>query len=229
MKIIVIGLGSFGSIVSVRLTELGHEVIGVDTSMERVEELKTKLSTAICLDSSNVESLSVLPISEVDLIVVAIGMDFAASVQSVAALRQSGAKRIIARTMSPLHTGVLQTLGVERVVFVEKDSAELFSQSLSLNGFISSYRVDAEHYVVQFTAPKSLVGKMISQTEIESGFNMQVITIKRSRQVKNLLGLVHSERAVMGVPTPEMVIEDGDIIVVYGRLRDYDTFTRSMK
>lgn len=229
MKVIILGLGKFGSVLAMRLTDMGHEVIGADVLMERVDAIKTKLQTAICLDPSKIESISMLPIREVDLVVVAIGDDFAASIQAVASLKQLGAVRIIARAMTVLHIGVLQTLGVERVIFVEKDSAELLAQSLSLSDFISSYRVDAEHYVLQFYAPKIIIGKHVAETDIESHFGLQVITIKRARQVKNMLGLVHSERAVTGIPTPDTVIQEGDIIVVYGKLSDYDAFVRSLK
>lgn len=228
MKIIVIGLGHFGTALSVRLTDMGHEVIGVDSALDRVDALKNRLSTTICLDAGNPDVISVLPIKDVDLVIVAIGVNFAASIQAVASLKQSGAKRILARATSALHLGVLQTLGVERVISVAKDAAEILAQSLSLSDFISSYRVDADHYVVQFTAPSAIVGKSIAESDIESRFGLQVITIKRYRNVKNLLGLVHSERAVTGIPTPDTVVQDGDIVVVYGRLRDYDDFVRSL-
>lgn len=229
MKIIVIGLGNFGSILSIRLTDMGHEVIGVDSVMENVNAMKTRLSTSIALDAGKIEALAALPIKDVDLIIVAIGTDFASSVQAVAALKQAGARRIIARGLSTLHIGVLQTLGVERVIFVEKDSAELLAQSLSLGEFISSYRIDAEHYVMQFTAPSSIVGSTVAQTKIEDGFKLRVITIKRMKQTTNILGLVHSERAVTEIAASDTVIESGDIIVVYGKLRDYDAFTRSLR
>lgn len=229
MKYIVIGLGNFGGVLAVRLTEMGHEVIGADSMASRVDALKDKLSTAICLDASKADAMSVLPLQQADAVLVAIGDNFAASVQAVAQLRQANVKRIIARAISILHIGVLQTLGVERVIFVEKDSAEILAQSLSLGEFISSYRVDSNHYVVQFTAPDQIVGKTLIDTGLEDRFSMEVITIKRSHQVKNLLGLVHSERAVTGKPLPETEILKGDIIVAYGTLKDYDLFTRSLR
>lgn len=229
MKVIVIGLGNFGSVLAVRLTGMGHEVIGVDEGIDRVEALRDKLSTTICLDGQHSESLSSLPLAQVDMVVVAIGNNFAASVQTVAALRQAGVKRIIARAISVIHIGVLQTLGVERVIFVEKDSAEILAQSLSMGEFMSSYRVDAEHYVVQFTVPKVLVGATIGQTKLDTQFALRVITIKRYKQIKNMLGLIHSERVVSDSISPETLLEEGDIIVAYGKLRDYDAFVLSLR
>lgn len=40
MKYIVIGLGRFGSNLASNLTQMGHEVIGIDNHKERLEELK---------------------------------------------------------------------------------------------------------------------------------------------------------------------------------------------
>jgi trk system potassium uptake protein TrkA len=42
MKYMIVGLGNFGSYLAKRLTELGHEVVGVDTSELKSSKLKTK-------------------------------------------------------------------------------------------------------------------------------------------------------------------------------------------
>lgn len=229
MKYIVIGLGNFGGLLSVRLTEMGHEVVGADSAKERVEALRDKLSTTICLDAGNPEALNALPLAQVDIVIVAIGESFAASVQAVAGLRQAGVKRIIARGLNQLHIGVLQTLGVERVIFPEKDGAEIFAQSLSLSGFVSSYRLDAQYYIFQFSVPKELVGRTIEALSLEKDHSLRLITIKRIRQTKSLLGLSHSERVVNDDYTPDSLIEDGDTLIIYGTLKAFDDFTRWLR
>ena len=229
MKYIVIGLGNFGSLVATRLTEMGHEVIGVDTSSERVRELADRLSMAVALDGRSAEALSSLPLADVDVVVVAMGEDFSSSVQIVAQLKRMGIKRIIARGLNPLHIGVLQTLGVERVVFPERDGAELLAQSLSMGEFLSSYRVDADHYVMQFTAPTAAVGRTIDQTQIESRYGLKVVAIKQTKQAHNILGLSHTERSVIGPISGSTPIEWGDILVVFGTLKAFDAFARSNK
>lgn len=227
MKYIVIGLGNFGSLVATRLTEMGHEVIGVDASSERVNELADRLSMAVVLDGKSAAALSSLPLSDVDVVVVAMGEDFSSSVQIVAQLKRLGIGRIIARGLNPLHLAVLQTLGVERVVFPERDGAELLAQSLSMGEFLSSYRVDSDHYVMQFFAPRSLEGLTIEDSGLESDYGLRVIAIKQSRQGRNLLGLVHTERSVIGPISDLTPIERGDILVVFGSLRGFDSFTRA--
>lgn len=228
MKYIVIGLGNFGGLLSTRLTDMGHEVIGVDTQRERVTALADKLSMTICLDGSSADALAALPLPDVNVVIAAIGENFAASVQTVAQLRKMGVKRIIARGLNPLHIGVLQTLGVERVVFPEKDGAEILSQSLSFSEFLSSYRVDSNHYIMQFAAPRVIVGKTIEQVGLEDDFNLRLITIKQSHEARNILGLTHSERTVIENATIQTPIQWGDILVIFGTLKAFDTFARSL-
>lgn len=228
MKYIVVGLGNFGGLVATRLTDMGHEVIGVDSHSERVAEFADRLSMSICLDGASADALSALPLSDVNVVIVAIGENFAASVQTVAQLRRLGVKRIIARGLNPLHIGVLQTLGVERVVFPEKDGAEILSQSLSFNEFMSSYRVDSQYYIMQFNAPKAIVGKTIEDTKMEANFGLKIITIKQTHEAHNILGLSHSERSVIGPVSDKTPIQWGDILVVFGTIKAFDLFSRSL-
>ena len=72
MKYIIIGLGNYGSVLAEELSALGHEVIGVDTNERRVDVLKDKIAT------------SVLPLKDVDVVIVAIGENFGASIRVVA-------------------------------------------------------------------------------------------------------------------------------------------------
>ena len=89
MKYIVIGLGNFGVSLAKQLAQNGHEVIGVDNSDLKVEEYKDAMTTTICLNSVEETALRSLPLNEVDAVVVAIGEDLAASVQTIALLKKN--------------------------------------------------------------------------------------------------------------------------------------------
>ena len=55
-----------------------------------VEAIKDYISTAYIIDSTDEISLSVLPLKNVDLVIVAIGENFGASIRTVALLKNSG-------------------------------------------------------------------------------------------------------------------------------------------
>ncbi len=49
MKYLIIGLGNFGASLAEKLTTQGNEVIGIDTSMNKVDAFKEKISHTICM------------------------------------------------------------------------------------------------------------------------------------------------------------------------------------
>ena len=75
MTYIVIGLGNFGVSLAERLTRMGHDVIGVDSDINLVEEYKNTISSTICLnltpllsDESHVALIVLMFVGRVGLI-----------------------------------------------------------------------------------------------------------------------------------------------------------------
>ena len=76
MKYIIIGLGNYGGVLAEELSVLGHEVIGVDTNEHRVDVLKDKIATSFIIDATDEQSLSVLPLKDVDVVIFFFGGDY---------------------------------------------------------------------------------------------------------------------------------------------------------
>ena len=107
MKYIIIGLGNYGHVLAEELSALGHEIIGADISESRVDSIKDKVATAFVIDATDEQSLSVLPVKSVDIVIVAIGENFGASIRVVALLKQKKVPRIFARAIDAVHKAVL--------------------------------------------------------------------------------------------------------------------------
>ena len=116
MRYLIIGLGIYGSNLARDLTDMGHEVIGADIRSANVEAVKDYISTAYILDSTDEPSLAALPLKNVDLVIVAIGENFGASVKTVALLRKLGIRKIYARAIDELHQSILEGLKVKRIL-----------------------------------------------------------------------------------------------------------------
>src|SRR5574344_2162887 len=86
MKYLIIGLGCFGQGLAESLIDIGHEVIGVDNNERRVDNMKDKITGAFILDATDNNSLSILPLNDVDVIIVAVGSDFGTSIKIVSLL-----------------------------------------------------------------------------------------------------------------------------------------------
>src|SRR5690606_36264603 len=116
MKCIVLGLGHFGRSLAIHLTELGHEVIGADKRIAIVEQLKDKITHTVCLDSTDKEAVTALPLRDSDAVIVAIGEDEGASLMTTALVKQLGVKRIIGRVVSDLQRTVMEAMDIDEYI-----------------------------------------------------------------------------------------------------------------
>ncbi len=196
MKYIIIGLGNYGGLIAEELTNLGHEVIGVDKDESRVEQLKDKMATSFILDATDSEALAILPLRSVDVVIVAIGENFGASVKAVALLKKSQVKHIYARAIDDVHRNVLEAFDLDSILSPEKEAARQLVQILDLKVAVESFRVDKSHYIIKFNTPKSLCGYTLGTVGLESQFKLKVITIIKATTSKNSIGATTLDRNV---------------------------------
>ncbi|WP_205502096.1 potassium channel family protein [Rufibacter psychrotolerans] len=227
MRYIVIGLGYFGSSLSIKLTEMGHEVIAVDKDMHKVETYKDRVTHTICMDASDFQALSTLPTADTDVVVVGIGEDFGASVMATAIFKQLSVKRLMSRAISPLHQTVLEAIGVDQIIRPEQESAERLAKILEMRGVIDSFDLTEDYNIIEAKVPDRYVGMTIAEANFRAKYQVNVLTILRSREARNLFGRVHHKPAVLGVVKAETVFEAGDILVVFGKIQDIDRLLHS--
>lgn len=82
------------------------------------------------IDATDEQSLSVLPLNSVDMVIVAIGENFGASIRVVAMLKQKQVKYIYARAIDGVHKAVLEAFGLEKILTPEEDAARSLVQLL---------------------------------------------------------------------------------------------------
>jgi trk system potassium uptake protein len=226
MKFIIFGLGDYGSVLSTRLTSLGQEVIGVDADSLKTEILKDVVSQTICLDSTNEQALATLPIRDCDYAIVAIGEDFASSVKTTALLKQAGVKYLASRAINPLHRKVLETLGVDRILHPENESASRFADSILLPEFINSFDISGDYKVVELRLNERYAGMLVSEVNLKERYSLILLTIIRAEKTKSIFGHDKKIKKAIGILTEDQKLEKGDHVVLFGRLKDLDNFVR---
>jgi trk system potassium uptake protein TrkA len=220
-KYIVIGLGNFGESLSKRLTESGHEVIGVDNSHSRVEKHKDEITSTIQLDACDVNALKMLPLNDADAVIVAIGEDFGASVMATALLKQLKVRNLISRAINPLHYAVIDAIGVHQILRPEKDSAERFANNLEFKGAISSFRVDDEHIILEMPVAPIYFGHNLKEANLKDRFDLQLIAVKRRVKAVPVFGKQSDEYEVLEDVHFDLVLTENDVFVLYGRLSSF--------
>ncbi|KOF02321.1 potassium transporter TrkA [Roseivirga seohaensis subsp. aquiponti] len=226
MKYIIVGLGNFGASLAEKLTAQGNEVIGVDTSMSKVDSFKEKISHTICMDATDEFTVSGLPLKDTDIVIIAIGEDQGSNVMVTALFKNLEVKRLISRAINPLHEKVLKALGVDEIVHPEQETAERWAKKLCMNNVVDSYELGEDYSIIEANVPEEHIGQTIQEVRFRENFDLLVLTTIKPTKVKSVLGKSKIEQKVQGVASASLVLEKDDILVLYGANKDLRRFLK---
>lgn len=222
MKFIIIGLGNFGASLCIKLMEDGHEVIGVDKSITRVNSLQDKITHSVCMDTTDESSIQTLPMADTDYVIIGIGEDTGASIMTTALLKKYCSKKIISRAISDLHQTVLEAMGIEEILHPEADTARRLASRFMIKGALVSFSLDDEFDIIEAEVPESYVGMTIQQAKFREQHHINIVTIIRKRRRRSILGNWQTIQEVIGVVSPNTVLEPHDILVIFGKADDIE-------
>ena len=206
-SVLLIGVGRFGQHVARKLNDLGHEVMAVDSSEERVESVLPFVTNAQIGDSTNREFLRDLDIRSFDACIVTIGENFQSSLETADLLKELGAKKVIARASRGVQEKFLLRSGADEVVYPEKQLAAWTAIRCTSDHILDYIELDEEYSLFEITIPDSWDGKSILQLDL------------RKRYGINVLGLRTSGRLHMTI-TPDTVLSRENSILILGRPKE---------
>jgi len=175
----VIGLGRFGSAMAATLAELGQEVIGIDSSEDRVRNMADVVGQTIELDATDERALRSAGIQDVDVAVISIGENIEASLLVVMQVMGLGVKEIIAKAVTPLHGKILQRLGVSRVIYPEREMAVRVAHSLVVPNVLDYIELSRDFSIIELPAPAVFVGRTLKDINLRQRYGLQLVAIKR--------------------------------------------------
>jgi trk system potassium uptake protein TrkA len=213
----VIGLGRFGYSIAKTLAEHKCEVIAIDKDEDRVKKMADFVTYAVQLEAMDEKSLRSVGVSNVDIAVVSIGENLEASILVVMILKEMGIKHIIAKAVTRLHGKVLENLGVDRVVYPERDMAIRIAHTLIHPNIVEQLELSPEYSIVELPAPDIFVGKSLKDMKLRSEYGANLIAIKR----KVMEAGVEQEKWNVN-PHPTDVVHRGDLLVLVGRNVDLE-------
>lgn len=228
MRYLIIGLGIYGSNLARDLSDMGHEVIGADNRKANVDAIKDYISTVYLIDATEESSLSMLPLNNVDLVIVAIGENFGASIKVVAMLKKMKVKHIYARAIDTLHESILQGFDIDRIITPEQRAARDLTNELGLGTAVHSMAVDATHFVMKFRVPRYFVGLHYQDIDMERNYKMKLIAVTRDRKETNLLGIKQNIPVVIDHTEPDIIVEESDTLTCFGSKESYNMLAKEL-
>lgn len=209
-SVVVIGLGRFGRAVAQSLSQLGHDVLGIDENADLVQELSGKLTHVVQANTTNVETLRQLNVASFQHGVVAIGSDLEASVLSVLALSELGVPDIWAKAVSERHGKILERTGAHHVVYPEVTMGERVAH-LVTSKIIDFIEFDDDFAIAKTRAPAEVLNKTLAESELRRVYNVTIVGIKRP-----------GEDFTYG--RPDTLVRPGDLLIVAGPTRQVEAF-----
>ena len=202
---IVVGVGSFGFNVATELTELGHEVLVIDSSGKKIEQIKDKVTQAVTADVKNREALSKIVSNDVDAAIVSLGDSMEASALTVLYLKESGVKRIIVKAMNDDHGKLLESMGATEIIYPEKDMAIKTALKLNSPNILEYFPFTSGIIIQEIAPPKKFISKSLKELDLINKYGIQVIAIKELVPEK-----------VIFIPKADFIIKDSDILIMIG-------------
>lgn len=210
-QFVIIGLGRFGSSLGRELVQLGYEVLGVDKDDEAVQEMSSVLTYAVAAESTDEETLRSLGVRNFDCGVVAIGDDIQASILTAIILKDLGVKKVVAKAISELHGRVLEKIGVDRVVYPERDMGIRVAHQLVSPNLLDYIELSKEYTIAELAVPKCLDGKSLHDLNPRARFGCSIVAI-------NKIG------GIIIAPTATDVLTESDVMVIIGTNEQIEQF-----
>lgn len=211
----VIGLGRFGSSISKELIKLGNEVLGIDTDEEIVNELSSELTHTVVADATDEEVLKSLGLRNFDCAVVAIGDDIQASILTAIVLKDLGVKKVVAKALSDLHGKVLNKLGVDRIIYPERDMGIRVAHQLVSPNLLDYIEISKDYTIAELSVSKRISGLTMKELDPRAKYGCSVVAINK-------------KSGVILAPTATDTINEQDIMIIIGTNDHIEEFEREV-
>ena len=181
-NILLIGAGRFGRHIAMQLSQLGHQVMAVDTNEERINDVLPFVTNAQIGDSTNEEFLRTLGIGNFDVCFVTISSNFQNSLETTSLLKELGAKSVVSRAERDVQAKFLLRNGANNVVYPEKQMAKWAAIRYSADHIFDYIEIDEQHAIFEVQVPKEWIGKSVGQLDVRRRFGINILGIKRARK-----------------------------------------------
>lgn len=209
--VLIIGLGRFGSTMAMKLHELGHEVMAIDTSEDRINAVLPYVTSAQIGDCTNEQYMHSLGIRNFDICIVAIGDNFQSSLEITSLLKDLGGKFVLSRASRDIHAKFLLKNGADQVVYPEKEMAIRSAVRYSSDNIFDYIELTQDHSIYETPVPEGWIGKSIVQMNVRNKYNLTILAVKYNDTLHPL-------------PGADYVFKEDDILVILGANRDINRF-----
>lgn len=204
---LVFGLGRFGMSVARSLCRLGQEVLAVDTREEPVDDIASDVTQVAQLDVTDENALKSLGVKNFDAAIVSIGQNTRDSILVCVLLKELGIPYLIAKANDDLHAKVLKKIGVDRVVFPEREMGARLARTIITPSVVDLADLSDDYQILETLLPKDWEGQTLRSLNVRKRYGMNVLAVRRGD-------------SFIAAPGPDDPFQPGDKLLAIGRKTD---------
>ncbi|MFH1982534.1 MAG: TrkA family potassium uptake protein [Pseudomonadota bacterium] len=204
LQVGIIGLGKFGFKFGKTLTDMGHEVLGVDTDPEAVRQASNALTQVFQIDAMDRETLGQMGFADFDYVMISVGESITASAMIALRLKEMGVHQVWAKAVGPDHARLLEKIGVDRVFVPEAMAAKQLARQMVDPDFIE-YLPFAKDVGIKELTVNRWIGRTLRELNLTNRFKTQVVARRKTGDSKYTF-----------IPVPDDPLGSGDTLVVIG-------------
>lgn len=219
-RIAVIGLGEFGKSLVIYLNENGHEVTAIDKDIKTIEEIKDHCALAVCVDTSNRQSLEELDLEDMDDIVVALAENFESLITTAYHLKEMKLESLHIRYHSEINRKILQMIGIENLFNPEERAAASMAEQLSYQGVKKATLLSEEYSLFEVEISPHLFGKKLKDLGLREKFQLNLVAIRKADSDGTDL-----QEGTIFLPESGTVFQEKEILILFGTSDSIKKFT----
>ncbi|MFI5718771.1 potassium channel family protein [Nocardia sp. NPDC051750] len=209
-RVVVVGLGRFGSALARELVTHGSEVLAIDSDPILVQQYSDELTHVAVADTTDMAALEQLGVPDFPHAVVGIGSNMEASILTTSLLADFRIPKIWAKAISRRHGQILERVGAHHVVLPEHDMGERVAH-LVTGRMIDYIEFDTDYAMAKTSAPRTSIGKTLTASGLRQHFDITVVAIKH-------------RGGEFTYATADTVVAVGDVLIVSGRVDEVERF-----
>lgn len=175
---LVIGLGRFGRHLTGYLLDLGHEVMVLDKDEEKVAKVANTATAACVGDCQDEQVLESLGVRNFDVCFVCVRDDFQCSLEATAALKELGAKFVVARADQERQIKFLLKIGADHVVHTEMDMARRTAVRFSAENVFDYFELTPKFAIFELEIPEEWEGRTVKELDVRKNYNVNILGVR---------------------------------------------------
>jgi trk system potassium uptake protein TrkA len=209
----VIGLGQLGGSICRELSNMGCEVLAVDTDLDKVNDFANIVTQSVQADATDEKVLHALGIRNFDHVLVTIGRNIQASILTTLLLKEAGVKEIWAKAQNDYHEKILMKLGADKIIRPEVEIGFRIAHLATANRILDYIELSKDYSIIEIEVTERIIGKSIMELDVRANYGCNVIAIKRNRKV-------------LVTDIGQLKLQKDDVLLIIGKSADLDRFEK---